>query len=35
MFSAFEHGHKEVDGYKLENGKIVAVDAGTNFTIFH
>ncbi len=28
MFSAFEHGHKEVDGYKLnEDGKIMPVDA--------
>ena len=34
MFSAFEHGHKEVDGYKLENGKIVAVDASTKFYNF-
>ena len=28
MSSAFEHGHKEVDGYKLnEEGKIIPVDA--------
>ncbi|MEO6550541.1 MAG: F0F1 ATP synthase subunit A [Ferruginibacter sp.] len=28
MSSAFEHGHKEVKGYKLEEGKIVPVEAG-------
>jgi F-type H+-transporting ATPase subunit a len=28
MSSAFEHGHKEVDGYKLVEGKIVPVEAG-------
>jgi len=27
MSSAFEHGHKEVDGYKLEEGKIIPIDA--------
>ncbi len=26
MSAAFEHGHKEVNGYKLEEGKIVATD---------
>ena len=28
MSSAFEHGHKEVAGYKLEEGKILPVEAG-------
>jgi F-type H+-transporting ATPase subunit a len=28
MSSAFEHGHKEVDGYKLVEGKIVPTEAG-------
>ncbi|MCW3092037.1 MAG: atpB [Ferruginibacter sp.] len=28
MSSAFEHGHKEVDGYKLEEGKVIPVEAG-------
>ncbi|MEO6729936.1 MAG: F0F1 ATP synthase subunit A [Ferruginibacter sp.] len=28
MSSAFEHGHKEVDGYKLAEGKIVPTEAG-------
>ena len=28
MSSAFEHGHKEVAGYKLVEGKILATDAG-------
>ena len=28
MSSAFEHGHKEVDGYKLEEGKIIPTEAG-------
>jgi F-type H+-transporting ATPase subunit a len=28
MSSAFEHGHKEVKGYKLEEGKILPVEAG-------
>ena len=27
MSSAFEHGHKEVNGYKLVEGKVVPVDA--------
>ena len=37
MSSAFEHGHKEVDGYKLnEEGKIIPVDASVqvyNFSL--
>ncbi len=28
MSSAFEHGHKEVNGYKLEEGKIIPTEAG-------
>ena len=28
MSSKFEHGHQEVDGYKLEEGKVVAVEEG-------
>ncbi len=28
MSSKFEHGHHEVDGYKLVEGKVVPVDAG-------
>jgi F-type H+-transporting ATPase subunit a len=28
MSSKFEHGHHEVDGYNLVNGKVVPVDAG-------
>jgi F-type H+-transporting ATPase subunit a len=28
MSSAFHHGEREVDGYKLENGKILPVEAG-------
>ena len=28
MYSAFEHGEKEVKGYKLEEGKIVPVEEG-------
>ncbi|MEO5888746.1 MAG: F0F1 ATP synthase subunit A [Ferruginibacter sp.] len=28
MSSAFEHGHKEVDGYKLEGNKITSTEAG-------
>jgi F-type H+-transporting ATPase subunit a len=28
MSSAFEHGHREVDGYRLEEGKVVPVEAG-------
>jgi F-type H+-transporting ATPase subunit a len=28
MSSAFHHGHEVVDGYKLEHGKIVPVEAG-------
>ncbi len=27
MSSAFEHGHKEVNGYKLEEGKIIPTDS--------
>lgn len=30
MFSAFEHGHAEVDGYKSEEGKIIPVEAGVD-----
>jgi len=30
MSSAFEHGHKEVKGYKLVEGKILPVEAGVN-----
>lgn len=32
MSSAFEHGHKEVNGYKLEGNRIVPVDA--NETVY-
>ena len=28
MSSAFEHGHKEIDGYNLEEGKIIPTEAG-------
>jgi len=28
MSSSFEHGHKEVDGYKLKEGKIIPVEPG-------
>ncbi len=28
MSSSFEHGHKEVNGYKLEEGKIIPIEAG-------
>jgi len=28
MSSAFEHGHKDVDGYKLEEGKVIPTEAG-------
>lgn len=30
MSSSFEHGHKEVNGYKLVEGKIIPVEAGVN-----
>lgn len=31
MYSAFHHGEQEVDGYKLEEGKIVATDSTVRF----
>lgn len=31
MSSAFHHGEHEVDGYKLEHGKIIATEAGVTF----
>ena len=34
MYSAFHHGEHEVDGYKLENGKIVATETGVTFYDF-
>jgi F-type H+-transporting ATPase subunit a len=34
MYSAFHHGEHEVDGYKLEEGKIVAVEPGVTFYDF-
>jgi F-type H+-transporting ATPase subunit a len=34
MFSAFHHGEHEVDGYKLEHGKILAVDPAVTFYDF-
>lgn len=34
MSSAFEHGHKEVDGYKLVEGKIIPTEAGAKLFDF-
>ena len=34
MYSAFHHGEHEVDGYKLEEGKIVATDRTVKFYDF-